>query len=249
MFPRRSDMKTVLITGGTRGIGRAAALRFTAEGFAVVANYTKNKSAAETLEEEIKKSGGTVMIVRADVADAADREKLVSEALSLTGKIDVLVNNAGIADSGLFTDLAGERAARLYAVDLLAPVELTRLVLPHMIHEKSGAIVNLSSMWGQVGASCEVDYSTAKAGIIGFTKALAKEVAPSGIRVNCVAPGLIDTEMNSNLSREDFDAFAEEIPMERAGTADEVAECIYFLAAGGNYLTGQVISPNGGYIV
>ena len=238
-------MKTVLITGGTRGIGRASSLRFAAEGFAVIANYTRNETAAKTLEEEIKKSGGTVMTLRADVADAADRERLVSEALSLTGKIDVLVNNAGIADSGLFTDLAGERAARLYAVDLIAPVELTRLVLPHMIHEKSGAIVNLSSMWGQVGASCEVDYSTAKAGIIGFTK----EVAPSGIRVNCVAPGLIDTEMNSNLSREDFDAFAEEIPMERAGTADEVARCVYFLAEGGSYLTGQVISPNGGYIV
>lgn len=242
-------MKTVLITGGTRGIGRASSLRFAAEGFAVIANYTKNETAAKTLEEEIKKSGGTVMTLRADVADAADRERLVSEALSLTGKIDVLVNNAGIADSGLFTDLAGERAARLYAVDLIAPVELTRLILPHMIHEKSGAIINLSSMWGQVGASCEVDYSTAKAGIIGFTKALAKEVAPSGIRVNCVAPGLIDTEMNSNLSRKDFDAFAEEIPMERAGTSDEVAGCIYFLAAGGSYLTGQVISPNGGYIV
>ena len=226
-------MKTVLITGGTRGIGRASSLRFAAEGFAVIANYTRNETAAKTLEEEIKKSGGTVMTLRADVADAADRERLVSEALSLTGKIDVLVNNAGIADSGLFTDLAGERAARLYAVDLIAPVELTRLVLPHMIHEKSGAIVNLSSMWGQVGASCEVDYSTAKAGIIGFTK----------------APGLIDTEMNSNLSREDFNAFAEEIPMERAGTADEVAGCIYFLAEGGSYLTGQVISPNGGYIV
>ena len=143
-------MKTVLITGGTRGIGRASSLRFAVEGFAVIANYTKNETAAKTLEEEIKKTGGTVMTVRADVADAADRERLVSEALSLTGKIDVLVNNAGIADSGLFTDLAGERAARLYAVDLIAPVELTRLVLPRMIHEKSGAIINRRVLRGRL---------------------------------------------------------------------------------------------------
>lgn len=162
--------------------------------------------------------------------------------------IDLLVNNAGISEVGLFNDISLEREKRLFDIDLFAPMNLSRLVLPNMIRKKSGGIINISSMWGQVGASCEVQYSTAKAGIIGFTKALAKEVAPSGIRVNCVAPGVIDTEMNAHLSKADMESLADEIPMCRIGSASEVAECVYFLAES-SYLTGQVISPNGGLIV
>lgn len=240
-------MKTVIITGASRGIGAATAEYFGERGWRVICGYYNNEGKVRKVAENIEKSGGEARIFRADVGSFDDCRSLVDFALSF-GKVDVLVNNAGISEVGLFTDLSPEREKRLFDVDLFAPMNLARLVLPGMIHEKSGSIINISSMWGQVGASCEVQYSTAKAGIIGFTKALAKEVAPSGIRVNCVAPGVIDTEMNSHLSDEDMRALADEIPMCRIGSAREVAECVYFLTES-SYLTGQVISPNGGLIV
>lgn len=240
-------MKTVIITGASRGIGAATAEYFGERGWRVICGYYNNEGKVRKVAENIEKSGGEAHIFRADVGNFDDCKALTRFAESF-GKVGVLVNNAGVSEVGLFTDLSPEREKRLFDVDLFAPMNLARLVLPGMIHEKTGSIINISSMWGQVGASCEVQYSTAKAGLIGFTKALAKEVAPSGIRVNCVAPGVIDTEMNSHLSDEDMRALADEIPMCRIGSAREVAECVYFLTES-SYLTGQVISPNGGLIV
>lgn len=240
-------MKTAIITGASRGIGAATAEYFGARGWRVICVYNNNEEKAKNVAGAINGSGGAAEIFRADVGKIDDCRRLVEFSESF-GRVDLLVNNAGISEVGLFTDISEEREKRLFEIDLFAPMRLSKLVLPGMIREKSGAIVNISSMWGQVGASCEVQYSTAKAGLIGFTKALAKEVAPSGIRVNCVAPGVIDTEMNSHLSPEELAALADEIPMCRLGSASEVAECIYFLAES-TYLTGQVISPNGGLIV
>ena len=240
-------MRTVIVTGASRGIGAATAEYFGGRGWRVICGYYNNEGKVREVAAKIEKSGGEAKIFRADVGNFDDCRSLVDFALSF-GKIDVLVNNAGISEVGLFTDLSPEREKRLFDVDLFGPMNLSKLALPSMIHEKSGAIVNISSMWGQVGASCEVQYSVAKAGIIGFTKALAKEVAPSGIRVNCVSPGVIDTEMNSHLSADDMAALADEIPMCRVGSAIEVAECVYFLCES-SYVTGQVLAPNGGLIV
>ena len=240
-------MKTVVVTGASRGIGAAISEYFGERGWRVICGYYNNEGKVQKVAEMIENSGGEAHIFRADIGNFDDCKSLIDFALGF-GRVDVLVNNAGISEVGLFTDLSPEREKRLFDVDLFAPMNLSKLILPSMIHEKSGAIINISSMWGQVGASCEVHYSTAKAGIIGFTKALAKEVAPSGIRVNCVAPGVIDTEMNSHLSADDMAALAEEIPMCRIGSAREVAECVYFLSES-SYVTGQVISPNGGLAV
>lgn len=239
-------MKTVLITGASRGIGAATAEYFGERGWRVICGYYNNEEKVRKVAEKIEKFGGKAEIFSADIAKFEECQAIVNFAEKFD--IDLLVNNAGISEVGLFNDIPLEREKRLFDIDLFAPMNLSRLVLPNMIRKKSGGIINISSMWGQVGASCEVQYSTAKAGIIGFTKALAKEVAPSGIRVNCVAPGVIDTEMNAHLSKTDMEALADEIPMCRVGSAREVAECVYFLAES-SYLTGQVISPNGGLIV
>ena len=240
--------KVAVITGASRGIGRACAMELASHGYEVVINFVQNEAAAMETVEAIKASGGSAYPFRADVADAEEASALIKFSLSLTGRIDVLVNNAAISVVGLFTDITADTEKRLFDVNLMGTLNCTKAVLPYMIREQSGAIVNVSSMWGQVGASCEVHYSTAKAAIIGFTKALAKEVAPSGIRVNCVAPGVIDTEMNAHLSPDDLQTLADEIPMGRLGSPAEVAECVRFLCDSASYVTGQVISPTGGYI-
>ncbi len=239
-------MKTVLITGASRGIGAATAEYFGERGWRVICGYYNNEEKVKKVAEHIENFGGEAHIFRADISKFEDCQAMAQFAESF--ELDLLVNNAGVSEIGLFTDITAEREKYLFDIDLFAPMNLSKLVLPNMIRKKSGSIINISSMWGQVGASCEVHYSTAKAGIIGFTKALAKEVAPSGIRVNCVAPGVIDTEMNAHLSEDDMKMLADEIPMCRIGSAREVAECVYFLAES-SYLTGQVISPNGGLIV
>lgn len=240
-------MKTVLITGASRGIGKATAKLFAEKGYNVLIHFNNSCDAAFDLIENIRNSGGSCEAFRADLSVASEVAALADYALKIG--IDVLVNNAGVSLVGLYQCVTAEAAEKLMRVDLYAPMELTKLILPSMIGKKSGSIVNVSSMWGQVGASTEVHYSAAKAGLIGFTKALAKEVALSGIRVNCVCPGVIDTDMNSNLSAEDMKALAEEIPMGRIGTAEEVAECIFFLADSAAYVTGQILSPNGGLVM
>ncbi len=240
-------MKTVLITGASRGIGAATAEYFAEQGWFVIVNYFSSKEKADELVSDIRQRGGNAKAIRADVGKEDECSALVSAAYSVNGRLDALINNAAIDEMMPFDMLPTECEKRLFDVNLFGAMNCTRFALPHMVHEKSGAIVNLSSIWGVVGASCEVQYSTSKAALIGFTKALAKEVAPSGIRVNCVAPGVIDTEMNSNVSKDDMEAFLAEVPMGRMGTPREVAECIYFLC-NSSYVTGQVLGVDGGYI-
>ncbi len=237
--------KTVLITGGTRGIGKAAAELFAENGYQVIVNYIKSDAEAAAMAE---KTG--VDIYRADVADPVQTEQMTDYITGKYGKIDVLVNNAGISVTGLFDMISDEDVRRLFDVNVFGTLNCSRKVLPHMLRRKYGKIINVSSMWGQTGASCEVHYSAAKAAVIGFTKALAKEVGPSGINVNCVAPGMVLTDMTSCYTDEEIAGITEEIPLGRCGTPYDIAETIVFLASEkASYITGQVIGVNGGMVI
>ncbi len=243
-------MKTVLITGASRGIGAAAAKWFAAHGYAVAVHYHQSAHEANRLVEELIQSGADAAAVQADIADAAQVDRMVAAVLDRFGHIDVLVSNAGVAGQGLITETTDDEWDRMLGVNLSGTFYVCRAVLKSMISRKSGRIVTVSSMWGQVGASCEVAYSAAKAGIIGFTKALALEVAPSGIRVNCVAPGVIDTDMNAHLSADDMASLADETPCGRIGKPEEVAAAIGFLAGDdADFITGQVLGVNGGMVI
>ncbi|MCM1270387.1 MAG: SDR family oxidoreductase [Ruminococcus flavefaciens] len=234
-------LKTALVTGGSRGIGEAVCRRLADEGYFVLINYLNSKEKAKQLAEEIH---GTA--IQFDVSDMDS----VSNAVLEFGKIDLLINNAGISEIDLFTHIPQEKASRIMNINLIGTMNCSRAVLPSMISRKSGCIINISSMWGQCGASCEVDYSASKAGIIGFTKALAKEVAPSGIRVNCVSPGFIMTEMNSRFSQEDLEEIRSEIPLGIFGKPEHIADSVAFLASEqSEYITGQVIAVNGGMVI
>ena len=242
--------KTVIVTGGSRGIGAATCIRFAELGYNVILNYNNSREAAVMLAESQRQLGRAVYPCRADVSDRAAVEKMVDNVLREFGKIDVLVNNAGIANQELFTDVSMEDWNKMISVNLTGVFNCTQAVLPSMIKNHSGSIINVSSVWGETGASCEVPYSTVKAGIIGMTKALAKEVGPSGIRVNCVAPGVISTKMNSHLSLEDMNSLIDETPLCRIGEADEVATSITFLASeDSSFITGHVLSVNGGFSI
>ncbi len=243
-------MKTVLITGASRGIGRETTKKFAENGYNVAINYNKSKTAAEELCREIKSLGGSAEIFGADVSDNFQVEEMIKAVNQKFGTIDVLVNNAGIAPAqGLFTDFKESEMRAVFETNVFGMMNCARAVVPQMVREHRGNIVNVSSIWGISGASCEVLYSSAKAAVIGFTKALAKELAPSGINVNCVAPGMIDTDMNSHLSPQDIEAFCQEIPIQRIGTVEDVAESIFFLASGvASYITGQTLVVDGGII-
>ena len=223
----------------------AAARRFAAGGDKVVVNYCRSREQAEALAAEL---GG--MAVQADVSDPAQVGKMVDNVLEKFCQLDILICNAGIAQQKLFGDLTDEDWRRMFAVNVDGMFYTIRAALPHFIHRKAGKILTLSSMWGQVGGSCEVAYSASKSAVIGLTKALAKELGPSGITVNCVSPGVIDTEMNANLTAEDLAALAEETPLGRTGRPEEVAEALWYLASpGANFITGQILAPNGGLII
>lgn len=237
-------MKTVLITGGSRGIGAACAKAFAQDGYRVILNYKNSRAEAEALAKALH--GYPVC---ADVSDPDQVRAMFEEVRRNVGTVDVLVNNAGIAQFAMFDALSDTQWHSVLDVILSGAFYCTRSALPDMIHKKNGAIVNVSSIWGICGSACEVAYSAAKAGLIGMTKALAKEVAPSGISVNCVAPGMIDTEMNHCLDAETVRAICEETPLGRMGTAEEVAKTVLYLANGGHFITGQVISPNGGLVI
>lgn len=236
-------MKNVLITGASKGIGAAAARAFAQKNCHVFINYNTSRKNAEALAAEID---GTA--VQADVSNPEQVTAMLSRIDILCGGIDILINNAGFAQFSMFDALSNDDWHKMIDVTLSGAFYCTKGVLPHMIHQKSGCIINISSIWGLTGASCEVAYSTAKAGLIGMTKALAKEVGPSGIRVNCIAPGVIDTDMNAALTAETLEDLKEEIPLGRLGTPEDIARLAVFLADD-SYITGQVISSNGGIVI
>ncbi len=242
--------KTAVVTGASRGIGAAIAETFAKNGYSVIINYNSSVDAALTLRDRLRMSNPDVEMFRADVSTSEGADALIKYASDHFGRVDVLVNNAGIAHTGLFTDMTDGEYRRLMSLDLDGAFYCSRAAAKEMICAHSGAIVNISSMWGLVGASCEAAYSAAKAGVIGLTKALAKELGPSGIRVNCVAPGVIATEMNSHLSDEDIAALADETPLSRIGQPHEVAEAVLFLASEkAAFVTGQTIACDGGFAV
>lgn len=242
--------KTVLITGSSRGIGAACAERFAEAGCNVMVHYHQNEEAAKAICQSIRSKGGTVSMFSADIADCKQAEALVHKTEELFGGVDIAVNNAGIAMMKMFCDTTPEDWDRIFAVNMSGTANVTRAVLPYMVHQKAGHIINISSIWGITGASCEVAYSASKAAIIGFTKALAKELGPSGIFVNCVAPGVIETDMNAALDEETKDALADETPLGKIGQPKDIAETVFYLASDNNrFITGQVISPNGGIVI
>ena len=243
-------MATVWITGASRGIGRACALLFGQKGWNVAVNYHTSESAALSLCRELEGMGVKALALQGDVSDAAQVRRMASRAEYAFGGIDVLVNNAGIAQQKLFTQLTESDWDRMFDVNVKGMFHCCQAVAPMMIAAGKGSIVNLSSMWGQVGGACEVHYSAAKAAVIGFTRALAKELGLSGIRVNCVAPGVIDTEMNAALGPETMESLREQTPLGCIGTPEQVAQAVWFLAGeDSSFITGQVLSPNGGFVI
>lgn len=239
-------MKTVLITGGSRGIGSACARLFSENGYNVAINWLSSEKEAFSLENELKNAAS----FRADVSDRRQVDEMISQIKSKFGSVDILINNAGIAQSKLFSDISGEDFDKMVDVHLKGTFNCTQAVVNDMIDKKRGKIINISSIWGITGASCEVHYSMVKAGIIGFTKALAKELALSGITVNAIAPGVVDTDMMNCFTKEEKKEIETEIPLGRFASPEEIALSALFLAEkGGDYITGQVISPNGGIVI
>ncbi|MBR2715258.1 MAG: SDR family oxidoreductase [Ruminococcus sp.] len=244
-------MKTALVTGASRGIGTACAIALSKMGYNIVLNYNKSEEKAENLANIITENYGVdVMCVKADVSDKTAVDEMVSKALEKFNCIDVLVNNAGVSSVKLFTDTTVDDWNEIISTNLTSVYNVTHAVLPSMLRNHSGNVVNIASMWGEVGASMEVAYSASKAGVIGLTKALAKEVAPSSIRVNCVSPGVIMTDMMSSFSDEDIKLIREDIPLDVLGTAKNVADAVAFLVSDkAQFITGQVLSVNGGMVI
>lgn len=243
-------MRYALITGASRGIGAATAQEFARRGWGVAVNYLHSRPQALALSEELEAMGVPALAVCADVSDRRQVQRMVDNVLEKFCQLDILVCNAGISKTGLVSQIDETDWRHLFAVNVDGMHFCCQAVLPHMIHRKGGSIVTLSSMWGQVGGSCEAAYSATKGAVIAYTKALAKELGPSNIRVNCVAPGVIHTEMNGELSAEDFAELAEATPLGRIGSPKEVAQTVAFLASEeAEFLTGQILSPNGGLVV
>lgn len=244
-------MKNIaLVTGSSRGIGRGIALQLAREGWDVCVNYVQHKDAAEEAVAQIRAMGRNAIAVQADVADGQAVAAMVRRAETELGHISLLVNNAGVAGQSLFQDISDEMWDRYMGVNLGGARNTIRAVLPHMLHEKSGCIINISSMWGLRGASCEVTYSCTKAALIALTRSLALELAPSHIRVNCVAPGVIDTDMVQVLGKETLQELAEQTPLGRLGTPEDIAHAVAFFASeNASFITGQVLTADGGFIV
>ena len=243
-------MKYALITGASRGIGAATAREFARRGWGVAVNYVQSQAQALHLVTELTEMGAPAIAVQADVADREQVRKMVDNVLEKFCQLDILVCNAGVSETGLISEIDEAHWRRIFAVNVDGMHYCCQAVLPHMIHRKSGSIITVASMWGQVGGSCEVAYSATKGAVIAYTKAASKELGPSNIRESFGSPGVIDTEMNAHLNREDLAVLDDETPLGRLGTPDEVAKAIAFLASDeASFLTGQVLSPNGGLVV
>ena len=246
----QNTRKTVLITGASRGIGRATALLFAKENYNVLINYISSKQKAEELASLIKSQGGFASSYKADVSKFSQVKDMIDYTIKTFGKIDVLINNAGIAQEKLFLDTTEEDYDNMMNINLKGTFNTIKCALPFMTKQKSGKIINISSIWGMVGSSCEVLYSGAKAGVIGLTKALAKELAVWNIQVNAVAPGAVNTDMNNDFTGTELIELTKQIPEGRIAEPEEIAEVIAFLASDKcSYMTGQVISPNGGFVI
>ena len=242
------ESKVIIVTGGSKGIGAEMVKQLAQIGHKVVLNYYKSEKEALKIKEELEKEGINILIFKADVSKRKEVQELIKFTLRNYKKIDVLINNAGISQEQMFTDIKDEDWNLMMNTNLNSAFYTSQEVLNDMISRKEGLIINISSIWGLTGGSCEVAYSTAKAGMIGMTKALAKELGPSNIRVNCIAPGIINTDMNKHLTREEIDTIKDEIPLEKIGNPVDVVRCIKWLIED-KYTTGQVISINGGWYI
>lgn len=248
MCNREVGMKTVLITGASRGIGREIAIKFATEGYNIVLNYNNSESKAKIISKQIEKLGVKCLMVKADVSIESEVIDMINLALKTFEGIDVLVNNAGVALSKLFQLTTTDEVARVFGVNTFGVINCAKAVVPSMVSQKSGKIINISSIWGKVGASMETIYSASKGAVIAFTKALAKELAPSNISVNCVCPGVIDTDMLLEYSEMDKQDLRTQTPLNRLGTAEDVANAVYFLASdNATFITGQVVTVDGGF--
>ena len=241
--------KVALITGSSRGIGRAEAITLARDGYAVCVNCVEREDKARELVDMLRSNGCETMWYKADVADSTAVKQMVAAIEEKLGAVTLLVNNAGIAKQCLFQDMTEDYWRHIFDVNLNGAFNTIQAVLPHMLHEHSGCIINTSSIWGQHGASCEVAYSATKHAIIGLTRSLAQELAPTNIRVNCVAPGVIDTDMVQVLGEETLAALAEDTPAGRLGRPEDIAEIVSFLASdAASFITGQVITSDGGFM-
>lgn len=241
-------MKTAIITGASRGIGKAIATLLAQNDYNVVINYNHSEEQAKTLVDQLTAQGLSAVCYKANVSDEAQAEALVRFTLDRWGKVDLLVNNAGISTSGLLIDMPIEQINDTIAVNLTGTIVMTQKVAKGMLSNQSGNIVNISSIWGEIGGSCEAVYSATKGGVIAFSKAMAKELGYNGIRVNCIAPGIIDTDMNARLSTSDVQNIIDDIPCQRIGRAEDIAKAVLWLASDeASYINGQVLSINGGW--
>lgn len=240
--------KVIIVTGASRGIGREIAKGLAKKGYTIIANYNKSEQQILELQEELEKENIKIDIFKADVSKRNEAKELVENTINKYGKIDVLINNAGISQIKEFTQITDEDWNNMINTNLNSVFYMTQETCKNMIHNKKGCIINISSIWGVEGASCEVHYSVSKAGIDAMTKSLAKEMGPSNIRINSIAPGFINTEMNKHLSEEEINNIKEEIPLERIGKAQDIEKCVEWLIED-EYTTGQVISINGGWAI